>query len=127
MYGALSYLWDFGFGGVERWGGAIKSPFRVTMQATCRGADNFNGERGRVHSVIMLHWNFIVNLTGYCTRFYRIHLLHIFLLFDLFRIYCWDWQGQKCKLKCPKIYEINFELYCNCTCCLNPVLLYKHH
>ena len=46
MYGTLSYLWDLGFGAVERWGGAIKSPFRVTMQATCRGADNFNGERG---------------------------------------------------------------------------------
>ena len=75
----------------------------------------------------MLHLNFILSLTGYCKRFYRIHLFPIFLLFDLFCIYYWDWQDQKCKLKCLKVYEINSELYCNCNCCLNPFLWYKHH
>ena len=37
------------------------------------------------------------------------YLFPIFLLFYLFCIY-WDWQGQKCKLKAPKIYEISSEL-----------------
>ena len=64
-------------------------------------------------------------LTGYCRKFYRIPLFPIFLLFYLFCI-CWDWQGQKCKLKCPKIYEINSELYCNCNFCLYSFLRYKH-
>ena len=79
------------------------------------------------HYLIMLHWNFIVSLTGYCKRFYRIHLFPIFLLFDLFCIYYWDWQGQKCKLTCSKDFEINSELYRNCNCCLNIFLWYKHH
>ena len=79
------------------------------------------------HYLIMLHWNFIVNLTGYCKRFYRIHLFPIFLLFDLFFIYYWDWQGQKCKLTCSKDFENNSELYRNCNCCLNTFLWYKHH
>ena len=43
----LSYLWDLGFGGAKRWGNALKSPFRVAMQATSGGRDNFNGEGGR--------------------------------------------------------------------------------
>ena len=38
----------------------------------------------------------------------------------------WDWQGQKCKLKCPKVYEINSELYCNCNLFLYPFLWYKY-
>ena len=27
-------------------------------------------------------------------------------MFDLFFIYYWDSPGQKCKLKCPKVYDI---------------------
>ena len=74
--------------------------------------------------VRLLYWNFIVSLTGYCKRFYRIPLFLIFLLFYLFCIY-WDWQGQKCKLKCPKVYKIYFELYCNFNFFLYPFLWYK--
>ena len=79
--------------------------------------------RGRdSHYIIVLHWNFIVSLTGYCKRFHRIYLFPIILLFSLFCIYYWEWQGQKCKLMCPKVYEINSELYWNCNCCLDPFL-----
>ena len=63
-------------------------------------------------------------LTWYCKRFYRIPLFTIFILFYLFCIY-WDWQEQKCKLKFRKVYEINFELYCNCNFCLYSFLRYK--
>ena len=70
------------------------------------GGCNFNGEGGVGFSlyVILLCWNFV---TGYCKRFYRIPPFPVFLLFHLLCIY-WDWQGQKCKLECPKIYEINY-------------------
>ena len=64
-------------------------------------------------------------LPGYCKRFYRIPLFTIFMLFYLFCIY-WDWQGQRCKLKCRKVYGINSELYCNCNFCLSSFLRYKH-
>ena len=64
-------------------------------------------------------------LTGYCKRFYGIPLFTVFMLFYLFCIY-WDWQGQKCKLKCRKVYEINSELYCSYNFCLYSFLRYKH-
>ena len=62
---------------------------------------------GIFHDVILSYWNFIVSLTGDCKRFYRIPLFPIFLLFYLFCIY-WDWQGQKCKLKCPMRLSLNY-------------------
>ena len=65
------------------------------------------GRRGSYY-VILLHWNFIVSLTGYCKLSYRmLPLFPILLLFYLFCIYG-DLQGQKCHLKCPKVYEIYF-------------------
>ena len=45
-------------------------------------------------------------LTGYCKRFYRMPFFPIFLLFYLFCI-CLRLARPKCKLKCPKVYEIN--------------------
>ena len=89
------------------------------------GGGNFNGKRvvgeGGVSSYcVILLYSVVLKLyclTGYCKRFYRIPFFSIFLLFYLFCTY-WDWQGQKCKLKCPKIYEINSELYYNCNFCL---------
>ena len=89
------------------------------------GGGSFNGEGGgmQLFNTVVLK---LYCLTGYwCKRFYRIPIFPIFLLFYLFCIY-WDWQGQKCKLKCPKVYEINSELYCNCNFCLYSFLRYKH-
>ena len=101
----LSYLWD-----LEEWRGG--ESFKVIIwgdNASHKGGGgNFNGKGGS-HYLILLYWNFIVCLTGYCKRFYRIPLFPIFLLSYLFCIY-WVWQGQKCKLKCPKIYEVISEL-----------------
>ena len=79
------------------------------------------GRVGGSHYVIVLCWNFIfkiVSLTVYCKRFYKIPLFTILLLFYLFCIY-WEWQDQKCNLKCPKVSEITTELYffsVICTC-----------
>ena len=65
------------------------------------GGDNFNGEKGiPLCNTVLLN---LYCLTGYCKRCYRITLFLIFLLFYLFCI-SWQNQGQKCKLKCPKIY-----------------------
>ena len=81
------------------------------------GGGNFNGKGvGGVplcNTVVLK----LYCLTGYCKRVYRIPFFSIFLLFCLFCIYS-VWQGQKDKLKCPKIYEINSELYYNCNFCL---------
>ena len=84
---------------------------------------NFNGEGvvGFSLYVILLSWNFV---TGYRKRFYRIPPFPIFLLFHLFCIY-WDWQGQKCKLECPKVYEINY-IVTLITACTHPCGIYKH-
>ena len=71
--------------------------------------------KGGTHFVILPYLNFNVSRTGYCKKCYRIALFPIFLLFCLFCIY-WDLQDQKCKLKCPKIYEINSELTENSAC-----------
>ena len=67
----------------------------------------------------------MLSLTGYYKRFYRIPLFTILLLFYLFYIY-WDWQSQKCDLKCPKVFEINTELCVYCNFCLYPSLQYEH-
>ena len=89
-------------------GKALKSSFGVAMQAIRR--DNFYWKKRGSYYVILLYWNFTVSLTGYCKLFYGIlPLFPILLLFYLFCIY-WGWQGQKCYLKCPKVYEINTEL-----------------
>ena len=77
----------------------LKSSFGMTMQASTGGRQFELGSEVS-HYVILLYWNFIVSLTGYCKRFYRIPLFPIFLLFYMLCIY-WDWQGQKCKLKWP--------------------------
>ena len=122
-------IWDLK---EQRWRDALKLPFGVAMPATSGGGDNFNGEEGGGlplcnNAALKLYLLLYISLTGYCKRFYGIHLFSIFLMFCLFCIYYWDWQGQKCKLKCPKVYEINSKLYCNCNCCLNHFLRYKHH
>ena len=93
----------------------------VAVQAT-RKACSFNGEKGVVFSLymILLCWNFV---TRYCKRFYRIPPFPIFLLFHLFCIY-WDWQGQKCKLECPKVYEINY-ITTAVSSCTHPCGIYK--
>ena len=96
-----------GFGGAKRWWDAFKS----------LGLEHFKWG--------LLYWNFIVSLTEYSKRFYRLPIFPIFLLFHLFCIY-WDWQGQKFQLRCPTIHEINFELYCNCNFCLYQFLWNKH-
>ena len=86
-------------------GDALKSPFAVAMQAASRGRDSFNEEVGFPlcnNAALKLY----LSLTGYCKRFYRMNLFSIFLLFPLFCIYYWDWQGQKCKLKYPKILRL---------------------
>ena len=86
-------------------GDALKSPFAVAMQAASRGRDSFNEEVGFPlcnNAALKLY----LSLTGYCKRFYRMHLFSIFLLFHLFCIYYWDWQGQKCKLKYSKILRL---------------------
>ena len=61
-------------------------------------------------------WGLLWSLFAqYSERFYRIPPFLILLLFYLLCI-CWDWQGQNCNLKYPKVYEINTELnsiYCN--------------
>ena len=95
-------IWDLEEQMVED---ASKSSFEMAIQAKSGEGNNFNGKEGS-HYAIMLSWNFIVNRTGYSKRFYTIHLFPIFLMFDLFFIYYWDSPGQKCKLKCPKVYEI---------------------
>ena len=86
--------------------------------------DNFNRKQEGIPlcNIVVLK---LFCLTGYCKRFYRIPLFPIFLLFYLFCIY-WVWQGQKCKLNCSKIYEINSESYCNCNFSLYSILRYKH-
>ena len=86
------------------------------------GGGNFNGEGWRVPLYVVLK---LYCLTRYCKRFYRIFLFSIFMLFYLLCIY-WDWQGQNCKLKCPKIYENYSELYFSCNFCLYSFLWYKH-
>ena len=74
---------------------------------------------------MLLYLDFIVSRAGYCKRFYRMHFPPIFPLFYLFCI-CWDWQGQKCKLKCLKVFEINSEIYCNCNFYLYSFLWFKY-
>ena len=89
-------------------------------QCKPQGGTIFMGKRDS-HYVILLYWNFILSLIGYCKLFYRIlPLFPILLLFYLFCI-CWDWQGQKCHLKCPKGYETNTELwYMVISACIHP-------
>ena len=88
----------------------LKSSFEVTMQATRR--DNFYGRKGlSLCNITAL--KLIVSLTGYCKLFYRTELLFsILMLFYLFCIY-WDWQGQQCHLKCPKVYDMRLTLSYN--------------
>ena len=64
--------------------------------------------------------------TQYCKNIYRIPLFSVLVLVYLLCI-CWDWQDQRCNLKCPKGYEINTELkYMCCNFCLGSSLWYKH-
>ena len=80
------------------------------------------GKEGEALTIcILLCWNFA---TGYCKRFYRIPLFPKFLLFHLFCIY-WDWQSQKCKLECPKVYDIN-HIVAVISACTHPCGIYKH-
>ena len=102
-------------------GDTSKSSFGVAMLAILKNrSKNYSSSenlislavfmgKGGFHYVILLYWNFIASLTGYCKLFYRIPLFTILLLFYLFDIY-WDWQIQNCNLKCPKVYEGNTEL-----------------
>ena len=122
----LGVLWDLEFGGAKSWGDTLVTIWGGNASHKW-GMRQFEWGRGGSHYVITLHWNFIVSLTGYCKRFNRIHPFPMFLVFGLFCIYHWDWQSQKYNLKCPKVYEINPELYCNCNCCLNPFLWYKYY
>ena len=73
-----------GFGGVKRNRNVLKLSFGVTIQATTREEVAAFMGNGGSHYVLLLYWNFIVNLTGYCKRFYRITLFPILLLFYLF-------------------------------------------
>ena len=93
------FVMFMGFEGAKRWGNALKSSFGVAMQAI-----RFKGGGGLplCNTAVL---KLFCRLTGYCKRFYRIPLFPIFQLFYLFGIYC-DWQGQECKLKCPKIYKL---------------------
>ena len=90
-----------GFGGAE-----VRDALKSTGGWQCKpqegGAISMGKGVGFSLYVILLYWNFV---TGYCKRFYRIPPFPKFLLFHLFCIY-WDWQGQKGKLECPKVYEI---------------------
>ena len=96
------------FGGAKRWGDTLETS--IGGQCTPKWGIIFMG-KGDSHYVILLYWNFIVSLTGYCRLVYRIlTLFSILLLFYLLCIY-WDCQDQKCYLKCPKNYEINTELW----------------
>ena len=105
-----------------RFGGAEVGDVAVVAVQATRKACSFNGERGVGFSLymILLCWNFV---TRYCKRFYRIPHFPIFLLFHLFCIY-WDWQGQKCKLECPKVYEINY-IATAVSSCTHPCGIYK--
>ena len=107
MYCSCHICHIYGIWKSKEVGDDLKSSFGLAMQTT-RGEVILIGPGGS-HYVILLYWDFIVSLTGHCKRLYRIPLFPIFLLFYLFCIYC-DWQGQKCKLHGPKIYEINSEL-----------------
>ena len=90
-----------GFGGAKGWSNARQKEGQL-LWGKGRGS----------HHIILLYWNFIVSLTGYCKTFYRIlPLFLILLLFYLLGI-CWDLQGRKRNLKCPKVDEINTESLC---------------
>ena len=90
------------FGETKGWGDALKSLFEVAVQATRKDSFNGKGGGGPLY-VILLYWNFIVSLTGYCKLFYRIlPLFPILLLLYLFCFY-WDWVGQNCNLKIVKL------------------------
>ena len=99
-----------GFGGVKRGGGGGGRVKFIICGSKC------NANRGRPvymgtddsHYVILLYSNFIAILTEYCKRFYRIPLFTKLLLLYLFGIY-WDWQGQKCVLKCPKVTSMRLK------------------
>ena len=120
MYGALSlvsYLWD-----LEEQG----RRFKVIILGDNARAKQFLWGRGFSHYVILLYWNFIVSLTGYCKNFCRMPLFTILLMPYLFCIN-WDWQGQECNLKCPKVYEINSKWECLCSnFCLYWPFSYNH-
>ena len=77
-----------GFGGAEL-GDALKTSFGLAMQATRGGDEILMGKRR-----FSLCNTAVLNLTGYCKKFYRILLFHIFLQFHLFCIYS-GWQGHK--------------------------------
>ena len=93
------------------------------------GERNFNGEEerggGGEGGSLLLYWNFVA-LLGTIKDFIGYHTSVPYISAVLPIYIYWDWQGQKCKLKCPKIYEINSELYCNCNFCLYSFLQYKH-
>ena len=68
-------------------GDALKLSIGVAMQATrWEGVISMgNGGRGSLY-VILLYWNFIISLAGYCKRFYKI--LFFPLYFCCFT--CWN-------------------------------------
>ena len=61
---------------------ALKSSIGEAMQAIRWGLVLLGREGS--HYGILLYWNFIVSLTGYCEGFYRILLFTILLLFTYF-------------------------------------------
>ena len=82
--------------------GAKRSEVRDTIIWCGNASHKGKREGGAVfmeNGGYLLCWNFIVSLTEFCKRFYKIRLFPILLLFYLFCIY-WHWQGQKCNLKC---------------------------
>ena len=79
-------------------GDALKTSFGLAMQATGGGDEILMG-KGR----FSLCNTTVLNLTGYCKRFYRIPLFPIFLQFHLFCIYS-GWQGHKGNIYGIKVF-----------------------
>ena len=92
------------------------------------GDGNFTGEEGEEVGLPLCNTAVLklYCLIRYCKRFYRVPLSLYFCCFNYFVSIQIGNKGEKCKLKCPKVHEINSELYCNCTFCLYSFLRYKH-
>ena len=93
-----------------------------------RGDGNFTGEEGEEVGLPLCNTAVLklYCLIRCCKRFYRVPLFLYFCCFNYFVSIQIDNKGEKCKLKCPKVHEINSELYCNCTFCFYSFLRYKH-
>ena len=81
-------------------GKALKQSFGVEMYAIKRRS--FYGKK---EAFSLCKTAVLKIFTGYCKLFYRIlPLFPILLVLYLFCVY-WDWQGQECYLRCPKVCE----------------------